>query len=71
MNNTNIVYMNYDPQKHPCRDCTERNAYCHGTCERYKEFEANRPRTPRNLYNARGRMRDPFHKKGRVIRRGT
>lgn len=71
MNNTNIVYMNYNPKNHPCRDCTERNAYCHGTCERYKEFEANRPRTPRNLYNARGRMRDPFHKKGRVIRRGT
>ena len=71
MSNTNIVYMNYDPKNHPCRDCQERNAYCHGTCERYKEFEANRPRTPRNLYNARGRMRDPFHKKGRVIRRGT
>ena len=67
----NGMLMNYDPEKHPCRYCTERNAYCHGTCERYKEFEANRPRTPRNLYNARGRMRDPFHKKGRVIRRGT
>lgn len=69
--NGNFCLGNYDPHKHPCYECTERNAYCHGTCERYKEFEANRPRTPRNLYNARGRMRDPFHKKGRVIRHGT
>ena len=63
----NNNYMLYDPNKHPCKDCTERNAYCHGTCERYKEFERKRPRNPRNLYNARGKMRDPFHKKGRVI----
>lgn len=68
--NTNIVYMNYDPQKHPCRNCDKRNAYCHGTCQEYKDFEANRPRTPRNLYNAKGKMKDVFHKKGRVIRHG-
>ena len=66
-----IQAMPFDPRKHPCYGCTERNATCHGTCERYKEFESKRPRTPRNLYNARGRMRDPFHKKGRVIRHGT
>lgn len=69
--NTNIVYMNYDPNKHPCRNCTKRTATCHGECQEYKDFEANRPRTPRNMYNARGKMKDPFHKKGRVIRRGT
>lgn len=67
----NNAYMLFDPNKHPCKDCKERNAYCHGTCERYKEFERQRPRNPRNLYNARGKMRDPFHKKGRVIRHGT
>ena len=69
--NTNIVYMNYDPNKHPCRYCTERNAYCHGTCEKYLEFERNRPRVPRNQYSTKGKFKDPFHKKGRVIRRGT
>ena len=68
--NTNIAYMNYDPSKHPCRNCDKRHAFCHGECETYKEFERNRPRTPRNMYNARGKMKDPFHKKGRVIRRG-
>lgn len=61
---------NYDPRKHPCMNCQERNAYCHGVCERYKEFERNRPRTPQNLYNARGKFKDPFHKKGRVITNG-
>jgi len=65
----NIVYMPFDPNKHPCKDCKERNAYCHGTCERYKEFERKRPRNPRNMYNAKGKMRDPFHKKGRVIKK--
>jgi len=59
--------MNFDPQKHPCRNCGKRHAYCHGQCEVYKEFERNRPRTPQNLYNARGKFKDPFHKKGRVI----
>jgi len=66
----NAKCMNYDPEKHPCRHCTERTPYCHGTCEKYLEFERNRPRNPRNTYNARGKFKDPFHKKGRVIRRG-
>lgn len=59
--------MNYDPRKHPCKDCTKRNATCHGTCEYYLEFERTRPRTPRNMYSVRGKFKDPFHKKGRVI----
>ena len=63
--------MNYDPQKHPCRNCTKRTPTCHGECQEYKDFEAKRPRTPRNMYNAKGKMKDVFHKKGRVIRRGT
>lgn len=67
----NQFFMNYDPRKHPCKDCPNRNAYCHGTCELYKEFERTRPRTPRNQWSARGKLKDPFHKKGRVIRRGT
>ena len=65
--NNNQLFMNYDPRKHPCKDCTKRNAYCHGVCEEYKEFEQNRPRTPRNMWSARGKLKDVFHKKGRVI----
>lgn len=63
----NQLLMNYDPRKHPCYGCTKRYANCHGECQDYKDFEASRPRTPRNMYNARGKMKDPFHKKGRVI----
>lgn len=62
-----IQAMPFDPRKHPCFGCTERNATCHGNCERYKEFESKRPRTPRNMYNAKGKMKDLFHKKGRVL----
>ena len=62
-----IQAMPFDPRKHPCFGCTERNATCHGVCERYKEFESKRPRTPRNMYNAKGKMKDLFHKKGRVL----
>ena len=65
--NNDMLFMNYDPRNHPCKDCTKRTATCHGECKEYKEFERNRPRTPRNLYNARGKMRDVFHKKGRVL----
>lgn len=67
----NGMNMSYDPRKHPCYGCTKRNATCHGTCQDYKNFEENRPRTPRNMYNARGKMKDTFHKNGRVIRHGT
>ena len=69
--NNNQLFMNYDPRKHPCNGCTERNAFCHGVCERYKEFERTRPRTPRNMWSARGKLKDVFHKKGRVIRNGN
>ena len=62
-----IQAMPFDPHKHPCYGCAERNATCHGECQKYKDFEANRPRTPRNMYNARGKMKDVFHKKGRVL----
>ena len=65
--NANIVYMNYDPNKHPCKNCDKRHAFCHGECQEYKDFEAKRPRTPQNLYNARGKLHDSFHKKGRVL----
>ena len=69
--NGNYSLVFYDPHKHPCYECKERHATCHGTCQRYLEFEANRPRTPQNTFSARGKFKDPFHKKGRVIRRGT
>lgn len=26
----------------PCMKCTERHSLCHATCERYKEFQAER-----------------------------
>ena len=69
--NGNYSLVFYDPHKHPCYECKERHATCHGTCQRYLDFEANRPRTPQNTFSARGKFKDPFHKKGRVIRHGT
>lgn len=24
----------------PCKDCTDRSATCHGSCERYKQYKA-------------------------------
>ena len=47
--NGNYSLVFYEPKKHPCRDCTERNAYCHGTCERYKEFEPPITHRGRNI----------------------
>lgn len=67
----NVFFENYDPRNHPCKDCIERSAECHGKCERYKAFNEQRPKKPINLYHRAGKMRDTFHKKGRVIRRGT
>ena len=69
--NKNFEICNYDPRQHPCRYCTERNAYCHGTCERYKHFNETRPPKPTNTYIRAGKFSDPFHKKGRVIKRGN
>lgn len=62
-----VLFVNYDARKHPCYGCTKRNATCHGTCEEYLEFERTRPRTPQNTFNARGKLKDTFHKKGRVL----
>lgn len=67
--NNNYMYMNYDPRKHPCKDCKERTAYCHGHCDKEREFNESKPPKPTNTYCASGRMRDNFHKKGRVITR--
>ena len=70
--NNNCFFENYDPRKHPCFNCTKRHATCHGVCEDYKEFERTRPRKSiTNTYIESGKARDPFHRKGRVIRRGT
>lgn len=40
----NIMSMNYDPNKHPCRYCKRRSPTCHGECEDYKEWNENRPK---------------------------
>lgn len=58
--------MNYDPHKHPCYLCDKRHMGCHGECETYKEFENTKPKKPQNVYSPSGRMRDVFHKKGRI-----
>lgn len=68
-NNNNLFFENYDPRKHPCHGCTKRNAYCHGTCEDYIKFNETRPKKPTKIYLEKGKMKDPFHKKGRVIKR--
>lgn len=73
MPNNDLLFMNYDPRKHPCKDCQKRHAYCHGHCEEERIFNENRPkRVVRNTYiNDTRKVKDPFHRKGRVIRHGT
>lgn len=67
--NNNFMFMNYDPRKHPCKDCTKRNAYCHGHCEEERLFNESKPPKPYKgtyIENTR-KVKDPFHKKGRVL----
>lgn len=71
MGYNNVFFENYDPRNHPCKDCTKRHVGCHGECADYKSFNENRPKKRTNTYHASGKMVDPFHKKGRVIRHGT
>ena len=69
----NQLLMNYNPKSHPCYQCKERNATCHGHCERERIFNENKPKkvyTSTYVENTR-KVHDPFHKKGRVIRHGT
>ena len=63
----NVWTFNYDPHSCPCYQCTERCVGCHGTCEKYKQFVQNKPKRKPNTYMESGKMRDPFHKKGRII----
>jgi hypothetical protein len=67
MSINDMLFMNYNPNKHPCKDCNKRHAFCHGECKDYQEFERNRPKPPKPIYLESGKMKDPFHKKGRVI----
>ena len=69
MGYNNIFFENYNPLNHPCKDCKDRHVGCHGKCERYKAFNDARPKKPINVYHRKGKMHDPFHKKGRVITR--
>lgn len=32
----------YNPNSCPCRDCKERAVGCHGTCQKYKDWQATR-----------------------------
>lgn len=53
----NILSMNYDPNKHPCRDCKppKRCVGCHGTCQEYIDFEKNKPKPPKNYFSPMGK----------------
>ena len=44
----------------PCRHCTERTPYCHGSCEQYKKWRAelDAEKQARHLYAERYRMTD-------------
>lgn len=70
--NNNYMYMNYDPRKHPCKDCKERHAFCHGHCDKEREFNETKPKKPKSYtwVNDTRKVHDPFHKKGRVITNG-
>ena len=63
----NFWTFNYDPRKCPCYGCQERSVDCHSKCEKYKTFVANRVTPPKKVYSESGKMRDPFHKKGRIL----
>lgn len=63
----NFWTFNYDPHKCPCYECKERSVGCHGKCEKYKKFIDGRIKPQPNTYVERGKIKDPFHKKGRVI----
>ena len=65
-----ISFVNYNPKSHPCYQCKERTATCHGHCVREKEFNENKPNKPPNVYSPSGNAKVSFHKKGRVIRHG-
>lgn len=32
-------YFTYNPKICPCKDCTERNAECHGKCKKYENWK--------------------------------
>lgn len=34
----------------PCRNCEERSAECHSTCERYKEWSAEERKVKNEIY---------------------
>lgn len=63
----NFWTFNYDPRKCPCYGCKERCVGCHGKCDKYQTFVASRVKPPKKYYSESGKMRDPFHKKGRVL----
>ena len=43
----------------PCRGCTDRKLYCHGSCRRYqdwkKDYEEAKPAPPEDLTNERSK----------------
>ena len=41
----------------PCKDCKDRHATCHGSCEKYKEWQENRPKVQHVLVDLDGRNR--------------
>ena len=62
-----MSFTNYNPKTHPCYQCKERNATCHGHCERERIFNENKPKKQPNIYMEMGKLKDNFHKKGRII----
>lgn len=70
MRRTDMSFMsftNYNPKSHPCYQCKERNAECHGHCERERIFNENKPKRPQNVFSESGNAKISFHKKGRII----
>lgn len=53
----NIWTFNYNPKKHPCWDCKERSAECHGKCEKYAEFEKNKKKPVGNQFSPMGKAK--------------
>ena len=62
-----MSFTNYNPKLHPCYQCKERNAECHGHCERERIFNENKPKRPQNVFSESGNAKISFHKKGRII----
>lgn len=47
---------NYNPSNCPCKECKERTVGCHGTCNKYKEWQDKRPKKTNTYISHKGEI---------------